>query len=138
MAIIGEGISHRGIIQEEFNYAYNLAAAIVVADVGRPVSIDTAAARTVKIAADGDVIHGVLVSFENRVAEGVKVGTVALKGGFLFTKQAAAAAIAVGDLLCGAGAGEVRGALAADATVIKTHRTVVSAVNGLNIEAIIL
>lgn len=138
MAFIGEGISHRGIVHEEFHYPYNLNVAIVAADVGKAVSIDTTAARTVKLAADGDVIVGVLASYEDRVIEGGKVGTVATKGGFAFTRAAAAPAVSVGAVLCGAGAGEVRAALAGDATVIKTHRVIASAVNGTAIEAIVL
>lgn len=135
---IGEGISHRGIEHEDCNYPYNLAAAIVAADVGKAVSIDTTAARTVKLAADGDVIHGWLVSVEDRTIEGLKVGTVSLKGGVRFTRAAGAPAVTVGAPLCGAGNGEVRVALAADASVIKTHRTIASHVNGTAIEAIIL
>lgn len=135
---IGEGISHRGLLQEEFHYPYNLAVAIVAADVGKAVSIDTSAARTVKLAADGEVIHGALASVEIRTIEGSRVGTVATKGGFGFVRAAGAPAVTVGALLCGAGAGEVRVALVGDATAIKTHRTLVSNVNGTTIEAIIL
>lgn len=135
---IGEGISHRGILQEDFNLPYFLAAAIVRADIGKALSLDTTAARTVKLAADGDVIHGVLVSFEDRAIEGIKVGTVATKGGFGLVRATGAPAVTVGAILCGAGAGEVRAALVGDATVIKTHRATASHVNGTAIEAIIL
>lgn len=136
MAFIGEGISHRGINHEDFHYPYNLAVAIVAADVGKAVSIDTSVARTVKLAADGDVIHGFLVSYEDRVIEGGKVGTVSLKGGVKFTRAAGAPAVSIGAVICGAGAGEVRAALVGDATVIKIHRVIASAVNGTAIEAI--
>ena len=138
MAFIGEGISHRGLVTEDALIPYYLASAIVAADVGKAVSIDTSAARTVKLAADGDVIHGVLATFEDRSIEGAKVGTVAIKGGYGFTRSAGGTAITPGDLLCGAGSGEVRKALVGDATAIKTHRVVASYANGTALEAIIL
>lgn len=110
MAIIGEGISHRGLVHEDFNIPFNVAATMTQADVGKPVTLDDSADRAVKLAGDGDPIIGILMSFEDRSVEGVKVGTVAMKGGFRVTGTAA-----VGDTVVGAAtAGEVKAAVAAD------------------------
>ena len=81
-----------------------LATAIVKADEGKPVTIDTAANNRVKIAGDGDNILGYLEVVENRVVEGIKVGTIALN----YVAQwpiKAADALAVGDVAVGAGCG---------------------------------
>jgi len=107
MATIGVGISLRGIEHDDFHYPFNLASGITTADIGKAVSLDTTAANTVKLAGAGEKIVGKLVTVENRVTEGVLVGTVALRGGFRFTKATAAGAIAVGDSVVGAGNGEV-------------------------------
>ena len=139
MPAIGQGVSLRGMIHNDFEYTFNLAAAIVAADVGKAVSIDTTAARTVKLAADGDVIIGWLDTFEDRTIEGVKVGAVATKGGTNFTRASGAPAVTVGQQICGAGNGEVRAALVGDASVIKSHaRAVAVAVTGTTIETLIL
>ena len=111
MATIGVGVSLRGIEHEEFHYPFNLASAVTADDVGKPVAIDATAANTVKVAGDGDVIVGKLVTYENRAIEGVKVGAVALKGGFKFTKSGT---VAVGDSVCGAVGGAVKKLAAAD------------------------
>lgn len=108
MATIGEGISLRGITHEDFHYPFNLASGMTIADVGKAVALDTTAARTVKIAAATEELLGVLVSFEDRTVEGVKVGTVALKGGFQLT-AVTGHAIVVGDYVEGsATAGQVQ------------------------------
>jgi hypothetical protein len=111
MATIGVGVSLRGIEHEEFHYPFNLASAITADDVGKPVALDATAANTVKVAGDGDVIVGKLASYENRAIEGVKVGAVALKGGFKFTKSGT---VAVGDSVQGAAGGAVKKLTAAD------------------------
>lgn len=114
MAIIGQGISLRGMIHEKFHYPFYLASGITKADVGKAVALDTSAANTVKLAGDGDKIIGKLVTVEDRAIEGVLVGTVAHRGGFRFTKAAAAPAINVGDTVVGAGGGEVKADAAAN------------------------
>ena len=111
MATIGVGVSLRGIEHEEFHYPFNLASAVTADDVGKPVAIDATAANTVKVAGDGDVIVGKLVTYENRAIEGVKVGAVALKGGFKFTKSGT---VAVGDSVQGAAGGAVKKLATAD------------------------
>lgn len=115
MAVIGQGISHRGLIQEKFHYAFFLASGITNADVGKAVAIDTGAASTVKLAGDDDVIMGRLEVVEDRSVEGVLVGTVATRGGFGFPIKSGET-INVGDTVIGAGDGEVKAALTADYT----------------------
>jgi len=109
MAVIGQGISLRGMTHEKFHYAFNLASGITKADEGKAVALDTTAANQVKLAGDDDHIIGKLVVVEDRSVEGVLVGTVALKGGFGFTEVAAPTyPLAVGDTVVGAGGGEVK------------------------------
>ena len=67
-----------GIHFEDRKVTMVLATSIVKADEGKPVTIDTAANNRVKIAGDGDNILGYLEVVENRVVEGIKVGTIAL------------------------------------------------------------
>lgn len=109
MAIIGQGISLRGMTHEKFHYPFYLKAGIVKADVGKAIAMDSTAANTVKLAEDGDIVVGQLVTVEDRSIEGVLVGTVAMRGGFTFTEKAAPTyAIALGDSVVGAGAGTVK------------------------------
>lgn len=112
MATIGVGVSLRGIEHEEFHYPFLLASGITSADVGKAVALDTTAANTVKLAGDGNQVVGKLVTVENRVTEGILVGTIALKGGFKFTKVGT---INVGDSIVGsATAGAVKAAASPD------------------------
>lgn len=112
MAAIGV-VSLKGLVHDDFQYTFNVkASTVVAADAGvKAVSVDTAAANQVKLAADGDRILGMLSVYENRVAEGIEVGTVSLHGGYLFTMKATPSGPempAVGDFIVGAGAGTVR------------------------------
>lgn len=77
--IIGNGVSVRGIVFNQFDITFNISGTVVAADVGKAVTLDTAAANTMKLAGDGDTIYGILRSYENRVQEGIKVGTVSMK-----------------------------------------------------------
>jgi hypothetical protein len=83
---------------------------------GKAVSLDTAAAATVKLATDGDAIFGRIYVAENRAAiGGGKVASVARK----FKERLPAAAghgIVVGDRVIGAGAGLVKKDAAAAAS----------------------
>lgn len=103
--IIGAGVTLRGIPQQQFRFTFVLDSAIVAADIGKPVSIKAGAANTVEIAADGALIVGRLLTVEDRTIEGIKVGTVETKGGFLLNTTGV---IAVGDSVVGAGAGAVK------------------------------
>jgi hypothetical protein len=88
-----------------------LAAGITNADIGKAVSLDTSADNKVKLAGDGDVIIGRLLTVENRVNEGQLIGTVA----FRFAEKlpikaglAGAEVVVRGSTVVGAGAGEVK------------------------------
>lgn len=81
---IGNGVTLRGIPQEDFEFTFNISGTVVAADVGKPMTLDTTADNTAKLAGDGDAIIGCLQSIENRVQEGIVVGTVAMKGCFKF------------------------------------------------------
>ena len=110
MAQIGT-ISLNGIFHEDAQYPFLLASGIDADDVGKAVSMGSAA-NTVKLAADGDVIIGRLEVVEDRVTEGVLIGTVALQGGYKFpvaTGLAAGDVPDVGEYLHGGGAGGVKG-----------------------------
>lgn len=129
---IGQGISHRGLEIEEFHIAFYISGTVTADDVGKPVAIDATAARTVKLAADNDLLVGKLVAYEERVVEGVNVATVALKGGFGFTASSGAS-IDVGDTVIGAGNGEVKEA----ATNVPSHN-IVTSVSGTAVEVLFL
>lgn len=103
--IASGGISLVGIPHSEFRRTVYLAAGIVAADVGKPVTLDTTADNTFKLAGADDVVYGNLKVVENRVQEGILVGTVEFKGGFTWTKSGV---VARGDGVVGAGAGAVK------------------------------
>lgn len=113
--VIGEGVSLRGTYFEDFHLVYNISGTVVAGDVGKAVTLDTTAANTAKLAGDGDVILGVLISYENRVQEGVKVGTVAEK--FILTLPYTGTIPAIGvQVVGGTTAGSVKTVVAAQAT----------------------
>lgn len=105
MAIIGAGVTLRGQTQPESRYTFVLDAAIVVGDIGKAVSIKAGSANTVKLSAVGDLIVGRLYSVEDRTVEGIKVGTVETRGGFVLTTDNGG--VAVGDSVVGFAAGVV-------------------------------
>lgn len=77
MAIaIGEGVSLRGFYSKNWSLTWNLAAGIVAADIGKAMAQDASAANTAKLAAADESIIGVLMSRENRVQEGILVGSI--------------------------------------------------------------
>lgn len=124
MSVIGAGVSLRGLHQENFNYTFNLATGIVVGDVGKAVSLDSTAANTVKLAGDGDTIIGYLETVENRVVEGVLVGTVATKGVYKLpvkTGLTGSEVVAVGSTAVGAGAGEIKALDDGNVTAAPNH-----------------
>jgi len=96
-----------------FTFTYHLSGTFaddtaVAATAGKAVSLDTSAAATVKLAADGDVIFGRVYVAENRNSiGGGKVASIARK----FKEKLPAATghgIVVGDRVIGAGAGLVK------------------------------
>lgn len=113
MASFHNNVSLDGYHFEKFILTFKLAAGIVAADVGKPVSLDTSAPNQVKIAADGDAILGVLatVDLPHR-----STGAVELKFAQRL-KIKAADTIAVGDTAVGAGGGEVKKAASANHSV---------------------
>lgn len=117
-AIIGSGgIRHKGIHVEASAFPWNLEASILIDKVGSAMSIDTTSDATAKLAGDGERILGKLVTFEDRVAEGVKVGTIEHQGGFEFDTVGV---VAIGDSIIGsATAGKVRTALAPTAAYVE-------------------
>jgi hypothetical protein len=125
----------RGIHFEDRHLTVSLNTAIVKADEGKPVTVDSANNRF-KIAGDGDSIVGVLRVVEDRVVSGIKVGTVE----FNYVAEWAVKAgdpLAVGDIAVGSTvSGEVKkGTITTDVVAgnIKPwgHNFVASVANGL-------
>lgn len=107
-AILGSGINLATLPMEDWHFPFLISGAAVAADVGKAVTLDTAAANTVKLAGDGDEVLGRLEVFEDRVVEGIKVATVALKGAMKLP-YLTADPVAVGDSVQGSGtAGKVK------------------------------
>lgn len=123
--IAGGGISLVGIPHSEFRRTVYLAAGITSADVGKPVTLDTSANNTFKLADADDVIYGNLKVVENRVQEGILVGTIEFKGGFQWTKSGV---IAVGGGVVGAGAGAVKAGTNPRSLVVAVGTTTVDVV----------
>jgi len=74
-------VSMAGLFDENWLWTFLISGTVVKTDEGKAVALDTAVANTVKLAGDGDEVIGRLEVFEDRVSEGIKVATVALKGG---------------------------------------------------------
>lgn len=111
-SIIGEGVSLRGIRDENYVYTFNITGTVTAADVGKAVTQDTSAANSAKLTTDASVILGSLASYENRVQEGIKVGAVARKGVFVWAYTGTAPALGNG-VVGSATAGSVKDAGAA-------------------------
>ena len=104
---IGAGVTLLGYPQDMWQFTFTLANGIVAADIGKAVSFDGTNPNQVRLAAANDPIDGVLLSVENRVQEGILVGTVALKGNYLLTTDGTT--VNVGDQVQGgATAGTVK------------------------------
>lgn len=112
---IGAGISHVEMVHETSQYPFYVSGNVSKADEGKAVAIDATAAYTVKLAGDGDVVLGKLAVYENRLNEGIKVGTVSVDGGFELPRANANVVINVGQTVQGAGSGLVK-AINANAT----------------------
>jgi hypothetical protein len=97
---------------EDFTFTYYLDAAIVAADVGKAVALDTTGTNKVKLTADNSPVFGRLESFEDRVQEGIKVGAVSRKFRSKLTKTGT---VVVGDTVTGsATAGIVKASTGTD------------------------
>ena len=101
------GVTLRGFHFEDWQFTFLLAAGITSADVGKAVALDPAAANTVKLAGDNDVVFGRLMTVENRAQQGILVGGIAIK--FSDTLPIAdGATFLVGSKVLGGGAGAVK------------------------------
>ena len=80
--IASGGVTLVGIPQQDFRFTFRLTAGMVAADIGKPVALSTAANNTAKLAGDGAVVIGRLLTYRNVVTEGILIGTVEMKGGF--------------------------------------------------------
>jgi len=146
--IIGFGPTLNGVNDPDFKYTFNLAAdiqALYLANYGAPgvkygeaanlgplglaVTLDTTAANQVRLAHDGDPILGELVKVENRVSEGIWVGTVQTQGGLNFPILSGAT-VNVGDVLGGSTAspGYVQTIPSASVTALQAKNRVVEVV----------
>lgn len=99
-AIIGNGISHAGLFDENYQFPWFISGTVTSADIGKAVTQDITAARTVKLAGDGDTVLGRLETLELRTVEGVNVATVSHKGGMTLP-YVAGAVPAIGDTVQG-------------------------------------
>ena len=111
MAIIGQGVSLHGMTHNDFHYPFLLDVTVTKDDVGKPVAFKPGTANTVIVAPDGAQVIGKLVTFEDRAIEGIRVGTVTLRGGFSFEFTGT---LAPGDTAVGAGGGRVKRAAQAN------------------------
>ena len=105
------GVVSFGFPLDDFTFTYLISGladeTAVAAAAGRAASLDTAAANTVKLAADGDEIFGRIFLAENRTVLGFKTAAVQRR----FKEKLPAAeghGIVVGDRVIGAGAGLVK------------------------------
>jgi hypothetical protein len=114
---------------DDVRFTYNISGAVTQDDLGKALSLDTSANSTMKLAADGDKIVGRLETYEDRSQQGAgKVGTVARQFKELLPIKAGLAgldAVALGDSVVGAGAGEVKAAN--DGTAKTENGTLVTA-----------
>lgn len=101
-----------GFPLDDFTFTYNISGAVTQADLGSALTLDTAAASTMKLAGDGKQIHGRLYTYEDRSQQGAgKTGAVQRR--FKERLPKTAAAIAIGDSVCGSATpGQVRKAVA--------------------------
>jgi hypothetical protein len=104
--------------------------AAVTAASGKVVSQDTAAASTVKLAADGDAIFGRVRTVENRAVLGFKTAAIQRKFKEKVPTAAGYTAPAVGDRLIGGGAGTVKKATANTGAGVPSDPIVVEVFTG--------
>lgn len=136
--LAGGGITVVGIGTNILNPSFYLASSLAITDIGTPVTQDATAANTVKKSGDGDAIDGILQTFEDRTQEGVKTGSVQLFGGFRM-RYKTGDAVAVGDFVVSAGAGEVKKTTNASKAKVwakdTTNQTVDIMLTGINLAA---
>ena len=106
----------------DFIFTMNVSGAVTMADLRKAVTLDKTAPNTVKLAGDGDEVYGRIETFETGGLDGLTVGAISRK--FRTTLPKTAPAIAVGDVVIGAGGGLVKKNAAAGAfgnTVIEVR-----------------
>lgn len=102
------GVRLDGYDDQDTQFTFLLASAIVEADIGKAVSQDGTNPNQVKLAADGDLIVGMLSTYENRVIDGIKVGVVACTFVDLLPIVGGGGSIVVGSGVVGGGAGTIK------------------------------
>lgn len=119
--LAGGGVTLVGVGTNILNPTFLLDSGLAEADIGTPVKATTVA-NTVAKATDGDLILGILKSYENDLAAGVKRGAVSLFGGFRLTYKTSDA-VAVGDSVVSAGSGEVKTTATPNKTLVVAKNT---------------
>lgn len=104
------GVVSYGFTLDQFTFTYLLSGSPTAANLGHALTFDNGAASTMKLAGDGDAVHGRLSTFEDRTSQGAgKTGAVERK--FKDTLPSTGS-IAVGDAVCGSSTpGTVRKAI---------------------------
>lgn len=147
--LIGNAVSLEGFYSPDSTFTFNVtdaggaaanpATAPSGVGVSQAVSLDVAAANSVQLSGAGLPVLGPLMSLETRGLEGIKVGAVALKGGYRF---AYTGSLAVGNSITGsatAGKIAVAAAIAPSAvTGVFDNRTLVTEVDAGTNTAVVL
>ena len=128
--LIGEGVSLRGLYDEKWAFPFTLTGAVVRGDVFKLVSQDTATKNAAKLAVADEKPLGVLGSFEDRTGEGIKIGTVYLKGSFQIPTTGV---VALGASIVGSATPGVAKAAAAG-----SNNTIVVEVDAVNNTAVVI
>lgn len=101
-----------GFPLDDTTFTYAINGTTDQASVGKALTLDTSGTSTMKLAGAGDPIHGRLSTLEDRTQQGAGVtGAVQRRFKELLPIKAGLAgldAVAVGDTVVGAGAGEVK------------------------------
>ena len=94
-----QGVTLQGLHPKGWDWTFNLDAAVTEDHIYRAVSLKAGTANTVTVLSTGTgEILGQLQNVEDRKVEGIKTGTVKLKGGMKF-EAASGHGITVGDKL---------------------------------------
>lgn len=118
-----------------FTFTYALSGAFadeaaVLATAGKVVSLDTAAAGTVKLAGDGDAIFGRVYVAEKRAVLGLTVASIARKFKEAVPTAAGYTTPAIGDRVIGGGNGTVKKATANSGAGVPTDPVVIETGTG--------
>lgn len=106
-SVIGNGVTLLGLNNADDYVTVNLASGITEADEGKAVTWDASAANQMKLAGDGNPVHGYLDKVEKRDNEGILVGSVLMQGFVKFPLLASDPAT-YGDSVEGSAGGEVK------------------------------